>query len=65
MTFQFQYGEVVQYEHPKFGIGKGAIAGCNEDQTQWIIYPKHKFNMPDYPFTCFLCKPEQLTSTPF
>jgi hypothetical protein len=64
---QFDNGDIVQYDHPKFGTGKGVIVGCNETNTEWIVYPKNKLSLErmGYFYFCFLCKTDQLISTPF
>jgi len=67
MSFKFDNGEIVQYNHPRFGQGRGVVLGCNEAQTEWVVYPKNKVNLErmGYTYYCFICKTEQLTSTPF
>ena len=65
MKFQFENGEQVQYESPKFGRGKGAVVGFVETSGDYIIYPKTMLPRSDYPFMVIVCKPKELISIPF
>lgn len=65
MNYRFENGEIVTFEHEKFGRGKAVVLGWNDTKDEYIIYPKNRMAKSVYPFMCFLCKSKNLISTPF
>ena len=65
MVFRFNNGEIVQYNHPYYGQGKGTVIGYRKESNEWVVYPKVMLPRDDYPFMCIICKDEYLIATPF
>jgi hypothetical protein len=63
MSWKFEEGDEVSYDHPKHGRGRGTVEGFNKDQSKLFIVPKNKSVRKKC--DCLVCSPDQVVLTPF
>jgi hypothetical protein len=56
MAIELEYGDLIRYEHPDFGMGLGAVVGkVDKSSNDYYIRPRAKLSSKKYPDGVFIC----------
>lgn len=67
MSLRFDNGDLITFEHPEHGKGKGVVVGYfnHDGQEFWVVYPKVKRMVAGRLFSSIVVHDSQVVATPF